>query len=99
MDNLWVFGIIEKKTKKSRFFYVENKKRNTLLHINYADFHIESHMISDQWAAYATLDEHFTRYSPINHGINFVDSNDPTIYTQTVERFGLKRKHVAKTIS
>ncbi len=57
-----------------------------------ANVYPESHVISDQWAAYATLGEYFARYSSINHYTNFVDTNDPTIYIQTVERLWLEAK-------
>ncbi len=47
VDGPWVFGLIERGTKKSRFFYVENRKRDTLLAKILANVHPESHVIPD----------------------------------------------------
>ncbi len=55
----WVFGFNERGPRKSRVFYVENRKRDALLPIILANVHPESHVISDQWAAYATLRQKF----------------------------------------
>ncbi len=82
----WAFGIIERGTRRTRLFYVEYRKRVTLYQHIFANVEKSSTICSDQWAAYATLGDFFATHNWVNHSENFIDPNDSSIHTQTVER-------------
>ncbi len=82
----WVFGMIQRGTRKTRLFYVPDRKRATLYPLLFQFVKRESKICSDQWAAYATLGEFFDEHEWVNHSENFIDPEDNSIHTQTVER-------------
>jgi len=45
-----------------------------------------SRVISDCWRAYASLSQEGFNHSQVNHSLNFVDPQDPSVNTQKVER-------------
>jgi len=46
-------------------------------------------VVSDMWRAYGGIHNlgRFYRHVSINHSLYFVDPNDPTVHTQTIEGF------------
>lgn len=86
-DYGWVFGLIERGTNKVRLFPVEDRSSNTLLPIIAQNVKPRSIVVSDGWASYggiSTLSDRF-KHSWVNHRIEFVNSNDPTVHTQSIE--------------
>lgn len=83
---IWVFGGIERNTRKSFLVSVPNRSRDTLMEIINQKIKPGSRIISDKWAAYRCLYQS-TVYSheEINHSVNFIDPNDFEIHTQNVE--------------
>ena len=43
-------------------------------------------IVSDGWRVYSSLKKHNYIHKVINHSVEFVNSEDPTIHTQTIER-------------
>ncbi|KAF1754685.1 hypothetical protein GCK72_021249 [Caenorhabditis remanei] len=81
----WVFGMIERGSSKVVMFRVPNRSAATLLPIVAKYVEPGSKIISDGWAAYTGLSAMQFDHHWVNHKINFVDPNDRTIHTQTIE--------------
>lgn len=86
VEGPWVFGMIKRGTRRIRMFYVEDRSRETLYPIIFEHVNKDSKICSDQWAAYATLGTFFSSHETVNHSENFINPNDSTVHTQTVER-------------
>lgn len=84
----WIFGGICRETKQCFLVTVPDRKAATLLNNILANIDEGSIIFSDCWKGYNTQDleeagfEHFQ----VNHKYNFVNPDDPTIHTQTIER-------------
>lgn len=91
----WVFGAFERNTGKCFFVTVEQRDANTLLSIIYQRIRPGSRILSDKWAAYQSLsiNSNFS-YASVNHSLNFVSPDDPSVHTQNIENIWchLKRK-------
>ena len=89
----WVFGMVEKGTRKTHFRYVKKRNADTLLPI------IESHVTqgssiwSDDWKAYKKLDERGFEHSVVVHKYEFV--SEQGICTNHIE--GLYKEYVNQT--
>lgn len=94
LSQIWVFGGIERVSKK--LFVVplinedtgETQKRDKQTLVPLIEKYIRrgSVIISDCWKAYSGLEELGFTHRTINHSKNFVDPDDPTTHTQTIER-------------
>ncbi len=67
VDGPWAFGIIQIGTRRTRLFYVEDRKRETLYRHIFDNVERSSTIYSDQWAAYATLGDFFETHNWVNH--------------------------------
>ena len=87
----WVFGAVERKERgrnrggKFRAWQVPNRRAQTLIPIITQHIHPETRIISDDWAAYHGLGGLGYEHEIINHSIRFVDANDPSVHTETIE--------------
>ena len=82
----WVFGGIERNSGKCFFVPVEDRSAGTLLSIIYSKILPGTRIISDQWAAYRSLSQNENySYASVNHSLNFVSPNDPSVHTQNIE--------------
>ena len=85
----WVFGAVERTRPhhrgRFRAWCVPDRKRRTLVPIIVRNFHPDSRMISDNWGAYEILGSLGYDHSMVNHSLEFVDPNDPSIHTETIE--------------
>jgi hypothetical protein len=84
VDGCWVFGGIERDSKKCFFEIVEDRSRNTLLPIIQKYIKPGSLIISDCWKAYDCLASCGYEHQTVNHSVEFVDSTTGA-YTQTIE--------------
>lgn len=85
-EPIWVFGGIERNTRKCFLVPVQNRTRNTLMEIISRKIRPQTRIISDQWAAYRSLyQSNIYTHEEINHSVNFVDPNNPEVHTQNVE--------------
>ena len=84
VDGVWVFGGIERETKKCFFKCVADRTANTLVSI------IKDHILpgttiySDCWKAYSSLNSEGFSHLTVNHSVNFVDPETGT-HTNTIE--------------
>lgn len=75
---------IERDSKMCFFTTVENRTANTLVNIIKQHIKPASHIISDCWKAYNSLDKECFTHLTVNHSVNFVDPNSGA-HTNTIE--------------
>ena len=85
----WYVAGVERGTKKAFIVPVENRNATTMRNIIVDNLHQGSIIVTDEWRAYgAALRNHSEfEHATVNHSYNFVNPNDPTIHTQSVESF------------
>ena len=94
-EQVWVVGGIDRTTKQSLVVHVENRNAETLLPILHQYILPGTVVMTDGWRAYRRLSENGDlEHHTINHSLNFVDPNYPSIHTQTVERMWRSLKKV-----
>ncbi|KAL3073740.1 hypothetical protein niasHT_039267 [Heterodera trifolii] len=64
---------------------VEKRDAETLVPLIKKWIHPGSIVVSDYWRAYDCLGSHGYKHLKVNHSINFVDKDDPTINTNRIE--------------
>lgn len=86
MEQVWVFGAVERNSNKLLVEIVENRKAVTLLPIiqkwvsKDTDF-----IVTDEWRSYKRLGKLGFNHKVINHSKNFVHADDALVHTQTIE--------------
>lgn len=91
----WVFGGIERGTKKCFLIEVQQRDALTLLPLILQWIMPGTHIVSDGWAAYngiAQLGGGIYTHDVIVHQHHFVDANDPDIHTQNIENMWMRAK-------
>ena len=91
LSDIWVFGGIERASKKSFLVPLveplpRQRTADNLLPLINKYIKPQSVIISDKWRAYNKLGELGYIHKCVNHSDNFVDPEDPTIHTQNIER-------------
>ena len=81
----WVFGGICRETKEVFMIRVKDRTRATLYEAIKKHILPGTTIISDEWAAYKTLEEEGFQHQTICHKRNFVDPLDKKIHTQNIE--------------
>ena len=84
MDGVWVFGGIERETKKCFFKCVADRTANTLVSIIKENILPGTTIYSDCWKAYSPLNSEGFSHLTVNHSVNFVDPETGT-HTNTIE--------------
>ena len=84
VDGVWVFGGIERDSKKCFFTCVADRTANTLVFIIKDHIKPGTTIISDCWKAYSPLDKEGFSHLTVNHSVNFVDP-DSGAHTNTIE--------------
>uniref|UniRef100_A0A914VW32 ISXO2-like transposase domain-containing protein n=1 Tax=Plectus sambesii TaxID=2011161 RepID=A0A914VW32_9BILA len=87
----WILGGVERVSKKCFMVEVDRRDADTLMPIIQQWVLPGSRVITDQWGAYMgaqgfPANPQYTHVS-VNHTLHFVDPNDRTIHTNTVEGF------------
>ncbi|CAI9719811.1 Hypothetical predicted protein [Octopus vulgaris] len=77
-----VFGMVERESLRCVLVSVEHRSAATLLPIITRHVLPGTKIVTDSWRAYNSLPNYFT----VNHSVTFVDPNDASIHTNTVER-------------
>ena len=73
VEGQWVFGGIERDSKKCFFRSVEDRTAQTLISIIKENINPGTTIISDCWKAYNSLSEEGFKHLTVNHSVNFVD--------------------------
>lgn len=84
VEGQWVFGGIERDSKKCFFSTVEDRSKNTLLQIIKDNIKPGTTVISDYWKAYDCLEEEGFEHLKVNHSLHFVDP-ETGAHTNTIE--------------
>ncbi len=83
-----VFSLIDRETGRSRSIVVDNLKAKTLMPIIQANVAKQARVMTDEAVYYRNLGKHFAEHGSTIHSIGrYVDYNDKTIHTNTVEGF------------
>ena len=72
-EGQWVFGGIERDSKKCFFRSVEDRTVEILVSIIKENINPGTTIISDCWRAYNSLSEEGFKHLMVNHSVNFVD--------------------------
>ena len=67
----WVFGMVEKGTRKVIFHLVEKRNREVLLPLITDSVQLGSQIHSDCWRAYASLQSEGYLHKTVNHSVEF----------------------------
>ncbi|XP_076106327.1 uncharacterized protein LOC143074994 [Mytilus galloprovincialis] len=84
VEGQWVFGGIERDSKKSFFASVENRTKETLLKLIKDNIKPGTTIISDCWKAYDCLGSEGFEHLKVNHSVNFVDP-ETGAHTNSIE--------------
>ena len=85
----WVFGIVERADNgvagRCLLWLVPNRRRETLLPLIERHIHRESKIYSDDYNVYSTLGARGWNHETVNHSLEFVETYDRDVHTQTIE--------------
>ena len=84
VDGVWVFGGIERESKRCFLVSVEDRSAATLVPIIKQYILPGTKIMSDCWKSYDKLEEEGYIHGTVNHSIEFVNS-DTGDHTQTIE--------------
>lgn len=84
-EHIWVFGIIERLSKKVYLEVVPKRDGPTLYNIVNTRVRRGTQIYSDSWAGYNLIRENYDTLS-VNHRICFVDPVNRNIHTNNIER-------------
>ncbi|XP_061191636.1 uncharacterized protein LOC133199826 [Saccostrea echinata] len=84
VEGVWVFGGIERGSKKCFFTTMTDRSRETLLGIIKQNILPGTTIISDCWKAYDILDQEGFDHLKVNHSLHFVDPTTGA-HTNTIE--------------
>lgn len=84
IDGVWVFGCVERKTKKILLIPVERRTKEILLTIIRQHIHPYTIIYSDCWKAYTSLKNYYLDHKTVNHSKEFVDKYTG-VHTNTIE--------------
>ncbi|XP_045468447.1 uncharacterized protein LOC123676540 [Harmonia axyridis] len=85
IEGQWIFGGIERESKKVFMVPVADRSQDTLLEIIKEWILPETTVMSDCWRSYDCLENEGFQHLKVNHSLNFVDP-DTGAHTQNVER-------------
>lgn len=84
-EQIWIFGIVERVSKKCFLKTVRQRNANELFEVFNSHVLPGTLVFSDGWRGYSRIKEFFTVKS-VNHRLHFVDPINNEIHTQNIER-------------
>lgn len=93
-EQIWVFGGIERLTKRCFVCIVPNRSQEVLIDKIRRYIKPGSIIISDQWRAYTKISEYGYKHFSVNHSENFVSPEADFIHVQTIERLWQSLKSI-----
>jgi hypothetical protein len=95
----WIFGgVVRGRSDQCFIEFVSNRSRTTLLEIISRRIAPGTTIVSDSWRGYSNLETLLPQFQfihkTVNHSLNFINPDNPSVHTQSVEGFWsvLKRK-------
>ncbi|KAG0439992.1 hypothetical protein DMUE_2062, partial [Dictyocoela muelleri] len=86
-NGVWYIGGIERGSRKTFLIPVPNRNAQTISRIFHDNVLPGTTIVTDQWRTYSsairTDPEYEHKY--VNHSCNFVEPDDPSIHTQTID--------------
>jgi len=70
-EQVWVFGLFDRRTSEARAFVVENRTADVLIPLIIANVTPGARIYSDGWAAYSSLSDHGFDHRVVNHSVGF----------------------------
>jgi transposase-like protein len=95
----WVFGGIERRTRRCFVKFVKNRRAATLLSLIEQHIALGTHIMSDGFASYNDVPLLFNgafSHSVVIHADNFVNPNDDLVHTQNIESMWSRLKKKLK---
>ncbi|XP_053213673.1 uncharacterized protein LOC128397034 [Panonychus citri] len=83
---VWVFGGVERESRKVFAEIVPNRAADTLLNVIKKKNRPGTFVKSEGWREYTKLNESDYAHGWVNHSKNFLKPSDKLIHTQTIER-------------
>lgn len=93
----WVLGFSVLGSRLTRFFYIENRKKETLQPLIFENVNRMSTIETDGWLGYYGLENHFFKHEVVNHSVEFVSYSGA--HTQQIESLwgNIKRNVLRKS--
>ena len=92
----WILGGISRCSKEIFICKIPDRKKNTLLEYIKLNVNKGSQLITDQWSGYIDLKYHGYTHETVNHSEYFLNPDDKSIHTQTIENLWGKVKNFIK---
>ena len=84
-ESVWIFGMIERESKKIYMEKVARRDSESLFIIVNRHVLPGTNLISDQWRGYSKIKQ-FYDIKRVNHTFHFVDPENNQIHTNNIER-------------
>lgn len=97
-QQIWIFGIMERISKRVYLQVVESRDGQTLFEIVNRILLPGTKIFSDSWRGYNLIKENFDTLS-VNHRICFVDRDNRSIHTNNIERLWRSLKEDLRGVS
>lgn len=86
-ERYWVIGCIDRVSKEVRCILTRNRTRIICEQFLNDNVLTDTIIMSDKWRGYTNISRLGYTHHTVNHSIEFVDSINPNIHTQNIERF------------
>lgn len=92
VEGVWVFGAVERRSRRIFLIPIRKRTRNFLENIMFRFIHPYSIIYSDCWKSYARLNFFYLAHKTVNHSKEFVNKEE-NVHTNTIEGnwSGIKR--------
>lgn len=97
-EHVWIFGILERETKKVVLKRVLNRNSETLYEIVRRHVRPGTVICADGWRGYSLIKKDYTMYF-VNHSVCFVDYINRFVHTNTIERLWRSLKNELRGVS
>ena len=82
----WVLGAISRDTKRAKLFVTTKRSMPVINRFTHDNVVEGTHIMTDEWRGYNELQKNGFPHSRINHTLHYIDPNEKSIHTNTIER-------------
>ncbi|HEY5070894.1 MAG TPA: IS1595 family transposase [Caulobacteraceae bacterium] len=87
-EKMKVLSLVDRTTGRAKSVVVDNLKMGTIVPIIDANIAREARLLTDEAPRYVSIGWNFAAHGTVNHGRDeYVDRQDPTIHTNTIEGY------------